>query len=83
MYQLYIDKNNYKLKVDKLKKSFQHYGPLIAFGHTCKEDDIFDYNDCYKMCKSRKVLVQLARDIKDYWLSEAMDVVQKIEEIKI
>ena len=83
MYQLYIDKNNYKLKVDKLKKQFQYYGPLIAFGHTCKEDDIYDYNDCYKMCKNRKVLVQLARDIKDYWLSEAMDVVQKIEKIKI
>lgn len=34
MYQLYIDKKNCKLKVDKLKKSFQDYGPLIAFEHT-------------------------------------------------
>lgn len=83
MYQLYIDKKNCKLRVEKLRRSFQDYGPLIAFGHTCKEDDIFDYNDCYKMCKSRKVLVRLARDIKAFWLAEAMMAVQKIEEIKI
>lgn len=83
MYQLYIDKQECKLKVEKLQKHFQDYGPLIAFAHTSKEDDIFDYNDCYKMCKSRKVLVQLARDIKALWLAEAIMVVQQIEEIKI
>lgn len=83
MYQLYIDKQECKLKVEKLRKHFQDYGPLIAFAHTSKEDDIFDYNDNYKMCKNRKVLVQLAREIKALWLAEAMMEVQKIEEIKI
>lgn len=83
MYQLYIDKKECKLKVEKLRKSFQDYGPLIAFAHICKEDDIYCYNENYKMCKNRKVLVQLARDIKALWLAEAMMVVQKIEEIKI
>ena len=83
MYQLYIDKKECKLKVEKLRKSFQDYGPLIAFAHICKEDDIYCYNENYKMCKNRKVLVQLARDIKVLWLAEAMMEVQKIEEIKI
>ena len=83
MYQLYIDKKTFKLRVEKLNKTFQDYGPLIAFSHTCQEDDIYDYNAQYKMCKNRKVLVQLAREIKAYWLSEAMDVVHKIERIKI
>lgn len=83
MYQLYIDKKEYKLRVEKLRKPFQDYGPLIAFAHTGKEDDIYDYNENYKMCKNRKVLVQLAREIKAFWLAEAMEVVQKIGEIKI
>lgn len=83
MHQLYIDKKEYKLRVEKLRKSFQDYGPLIAFAHTSKEDDIYDYNENYKMCKNRKVLVQLAREIKAFWLAEAMEVVQKIEAIKI
>lgn len=83
MYQLYIDKKECKLRVEKLRKSFQDDGPLIAFAHISKEDDIYDYNDNYKMCKSRKVLVQLARDIKALWLAEAMMEVQKIEGIKI
>lgn len=83
MYQLYIDREGCRLRVEKLQKQFQYHGPLIAFECTSKEDDIYDYNDNYKMCKNRKVLVQLARDIKALWLAEAMMVVQKIEEIKI
>ena len=83
MYQLYINKKECKLKVEKLQKSFQDYGPLLAFVHISAEDDIYDYNDNYKMCKNRRVLVQLAREIKALWLAEAMMVVQNIEEIKI
>jgi hypothetical protein len=83
MYQLYIDKQNLKLKVDKMKKSFQYYGPLIAFEQVGEEDEIYTYNENYKMCKNRKVLVRLARDIKALWLVEAMDTVRKIEEIKV
>jgi hypothetical protein len=83
MYQLYIDRKNYKLKVEKIQKQFQNYGPLIAFAHTGKEDDIFCYNENYRMCKNRKVLVQLAREIKDLWLLEVTEQAQKIEEIKI
>lgn len=83
MYQLYINKQECELKVKKLNKTFQYYGPLIAFEQTCNEDDIYTYNNHYRMCKSRKVLVQLAREIKALWLAEAMSVVQKIDGIKI
>lgn len=83
MYQLYINKTKYKLRVEKLQKQFRYYGPLIAFEQVGKEDEIYNYNDYYKMCKNRKVLVQLAREIKALWLAEAMMVVQNIEEIKI
>jgi hypothetical protein len=83
MYQLYISKKECKLKVEKLQKHFQYYGPLIAFTQKSNEDDIYCYNENYRMCKNRKVLVQLAREIKALWLAEAMMVVQKIEEIKV
>lgn len=83
MYQLYIDKKECKLRVEKLQKQFQYYGPLIAFEQMGKEDEIYTYNEYYKMCKNRKVLVQLAREIKALWLAEVMRVMQKIEEIKI
>ena len=83
MYQLYISKTEYKLRIEKLRKTFQDYGPLIAFTHISKEDEIFCYNENYKMCKNRKVLVHLAREIKALWLAEATAVVQQIEEIKI
>ena len=83
MYQLYINKQECKLRVEKLNKTFQYYGPIIAFGHVGKEDEIYDYNEFYKICKSRKVLVQLAREIKALWLAEAMMAVREIEEIKI
>ena len=72
-----------KLKVDKMQKTIHDYGPLIAFEQVGTEDEIYTYNDNYKMCKNRKILVRLARDIKTLWLIEAMNVVKKIENIKI
>ena len=83
MYQLYIDKNTYSLKVSKLKSGLANYGPVVMFQRTAEEDEILDYNSNYKISKSRKVLVQLAREIKALWLEEATMAVQKIEEIKI
>ena len=83
MYQLHIDKNTYCLKVNKITKGLAEYGPVIAFQHTATDDEIFDYNLNYKISKNRKVLVQLAREIKALWLAEAKLVVQHIEKIKI
>lgn len=83
MYQLYINERTYQLKVKPLEKVFQKVGTIINFENNSSDTDILDYNSNYKMCKTRKVLVQLARDIKTAWLQEAMEQVKKIEEIKI
>ena len=83
MYQLYINKNTLELKVSKLKRSLATYGPVMMFERTATDDEVMDYNSNYKISKSRKALVQLAREIKALWLVEAHLVVQKIEEIKI
>lgn len=79
MYQLYIDKKKLILKVKPLEKHFLGWIDETKF----TEDAILSYNENYKMSKSRQALVQCAREIKALWLSEAMLVVQKIEEIKI
>lgn len=83
MYQLYINKDNYKLKVTPLQTTFRKVGSIIKFEENGSDTDILDYNSCHKMCKTRKVLVQLARDIKAEWLQEVMEQVKKIENIKI
>lgn len=83
MYQLYINKNTLELKVSKLKRGLATYSPVMMFERTATDDEIMDYNSNYKISKSRKALVQLAREIKALWLAEAHLAVQKIEEIKI
>lgn len=83
MYQLYINKNTLELKVSKLKRCLATYGPVMMFERTATDDEIMDYNSNYKISKSRKALVQMAREIKNLWLVEAQMTVQMIEEIKI
>lgn len=83
MYQLYINKNTLELKVGKLNRGLATSGPVMMFERTATDDEVLNYNSNYKISKSRKALVQIAREIKDLWLAEAMLVVQKIEEIKI
>ena len=83
MYQLYVNKNTLELKVSKLKRGLANYGPVMMFERTATDDEIMDYNSNYKISKSRKALVQMAREIKNLWLAEAMMTVQQIEEIKI
>ena len=79
MYQLYIDKDNFILKVEPLKKHFLGW----VKESTLAEDFVFKYNDNYMMSRSRKALVEFARELKAKWLNEAMEAVQKIEKIKI
>lgn len=83
MYQLYVNKNTLELKVGKLKRTLATYGPVMMFERTAADDEIMDYNSNYKISKSRKALIQIAREIKTLWLIEAQMAVQKIEEIKI
>lgn len=82
MYQLYIDEQKLELKVEKLKKHFLNETKVIDFLKD-EPSEIYYYNDNYRFCGKRTLLVELARDIKNGWLAQAKATVQKIEEIKI
>ena len=77
MYALYYDKNKYELKLSVANKWQQRELVEIV------TDVPYYYNDNYTLCKDRKVLKQLAIEIKNSWLAEAQLLVQKIEAIKI
>jgi hypothetical protein len=82
MYQLYIKEETLELKVTPLKSTFKNQKNVIEF-LTNTPYDVFYYNDNYRFCGKRSPLVELARDIKNGWLVQAKNLVQKIEEIKI
>jgi hypothetical protein len=82
MYQLYINDKTLELKVSKLSKSFTRYTKLVEYLKSTPYD-IYCYNDNYRFCGNRAPLVELARTIRDGWLVQARNTVQKIEEIKI
>lgn len=58
-------------------------GQILMYKARGGDDEILHYNDCYEICKTRKVLLQYARNIKAEWLKEAKDRVEQIEAIKI
>ena len=66
----------------KLKKHFLNETKVIDFLKD-EPSEIYYYNDNYRFCGKRALLVELARDIKNGWLAQAKATVQKIEEIKI
>lgn len=81
MYQLYINEGTLELKVDKISNALKD---VCASMLKDKEgDEILSYNKYYKVSKSRRVLMQLAWGIKDEWLKQAKERVQKIESIEI
>lgn len=82
MYQLYINEQTLELEVKKLKKMFLNETRIIDFLKD-EPNEIYYYNDNYRLCGKRAPLVELARDIKNGWLVQAKNQVQKIEEIKI
>lgn len=82
MYQLYINEQTLELEVKKLKKMFLNETKIINFLND-EPSEIYYYNDNYRLCGKRTPLVELARNIKNGWLVQAKNRVQKIEEIKI
>lgn len=82
MYQLYINEGKLELQVKPLKAAFKSQKHIVEF-LTNTPYDVFYYNDNYRFCGKKAPLVELARVIKNGWLVQAKDRVQKIEEIKI
>lgn len=81
MYQLYINEGTLELKVSKMSSTLKDVcAPILK---DKEGDEIINYNDYYKISKSRRALMMLAWKIKDEWLKQAKECVQKIEEIEI
>ena len=83
MYQLYIDKKVLKLKISPISLCLKNEGQILMYKERGGDDQILRYNEFYEICKTRKVLLQYARNIKEEWLKEARDRVERIEAIKI
>jgi hypothetical protein len=82
MYQLYISEEKLELKVAPLKAGFKNDRRIVEFLQNTPYE-IYYQNELYRLCGKRAPLVELARDIKNGWLVQAKNRVQKIEEIKI
>ena len=83
MYQLYINKEKLVLKISPISSVFKNDGQILIYKAKGRDNEIFHYNDYYEICKTRKALLQHARNIKAEWLKEAKDRVEQIEAIKI
>lgn len=83
MYQLYINKKTLELKLSPIHACFKTDGSILMYKARGGDDVILHYNENYVFCKTRKVLLQYARNIKAEWLKEAKDRVEQIEAIKI
>lgn len=81
MYQLYMNEGTLELKISTISSALRDTCVVILKDKD--SDVILNYNNHYKISKSRRALMQLAWKIKDEWLQQAKERVQKIEEIKI
>lgn len=81
MYQLYINEGALELKVSKISNALKD--ACVPMLKDKEGDEILSYNKYYRISKSRRALMQLAQSIKDEWLKQAKERVQKIEEIEI
>jgi len=81
MYQLYINEGTLELKVSQISSTLKNV--CAAMLKDKEGDEIISYNKYYKISKSRRALMMLAWRIKDEWLKQAKERVQKIEEIEI
>ena len=74
IYQLYIDDKNYELKLSKAHKSFERE----KVG-----EDILHYNDNYFLSTSRKALLKEALAVKEMWLKDLEEKLEKVKSLKL
>ena len=85
MYQIYYSRKNYKIDVKPLAETFKD-GRLTK---RCLDDaennpgKIITYNNCYSFSTSRKALLEFGRAIKEKWITELKDEINRFEAIKI
>jgi len=74
MYQLYHNKSDAIIKIEKLKKTFNHIKVT---------DEIKFYNSNYFFCLDRNKLKEKALEIKNEWINEAKIILEKYENVNI
>ena len=74
MYSLYFDKKSGGLKIQRGYSGFSGYN---------FPDTPYRYNDCYYLCKTRKPLAELAKEMRDEWIDELKSRITALESLKI
>ena len=85
MYQIYYSKKGYKIDVKPLAKVFKD-GTLTRKFITDAENnpgEVIRYNNCYSFSTSRKALVEFGHSLKEKWIDELRDEINRFESIKI
>ena len=73
MYTLYVKKEKMIIEVKKASK---------AMSNCTYTNEVVKYNDCYYLCSNRKPLIEKAKEIKESWISELKEKLEKAKSIK-
>ena len=76
MYELYHDKNKHEIRIKPLRNLFDHVRSQL-------NETPLRYNDYYWFCTARKPLVELAKKIKDSWIGELEESLDRVNKIDI
>lgn len=81
-YQLYYDKEKFIIEVKTIKGVFKRDDFVYRLAQL-GDDEVWEFNNCYKFSKNKKALKQEALNMKNDWIKELADRIEKIEAIKI
>ena len=85
MYQIYYSRKNYKIEVKPLTKTFKDGRLMKGYLDDVENNPgkIINYNNCYSFSTSKKALVDFGRALKEKWIAELKDEINRFESIKI
>ena len=78
MYSLLIEKKRYNIELKKAGKNYSDDSYIKKVG-----DDIYQVNDIFFLCKTKKPLLEKARKIKEDWIIELKEICNKVENMKL
>lgn len=81
MYELYYNKEKLEIILKKVKKTNLLIGEdqkNVYYG-----DEPIQYNDCYITCGLLEPLKKIAIELKNEWLLEAKNKVEKIQALRL
>ena len=83
IYQLYHNKELGIIKIEPLKSPFNKDKHLINAINELPEGEVKYYNQNYEFSKDRKALKKVALEMKETWVNEARELLEKFEAIKV